>query len=302
MASGGSTRSSHPNLPAFTPDELRAIVDEAHRHERLTAAHAVPSAAIEDCLDAGLDMIIHCSMTEATGAYVYRPDLADRMAEAGVWVNPTMHDIRAWLWYYRDEEAAGRRLDATEVASRDELRRLYDDKLDAVRRLRAAGVKLIAGSDSAWGRSPAGGGWLEIDALTDAGLSTAEAIVGRDDRLGRRDRRGRHRRSPRAGPTGGCPRGRRRPASPTSRCSAILSTSSRTAAASSEAREERADEGRPAAAPGLLQRVRGLAARRRLGADPRDRPARRAPRLRLAVDRRARPRQVGSRRGRSSTA
>ena len=30
------------------------------------------------------------------------------MAEAGVWVNPTMHDIRAWLWHYRDEEAAGR--------------------------------------------------------------------------------------------------------------------------------------------------------------------------------------------------
>ena len=177
MASGGSTRSSHPHLPAFTPDELRAIVDEAHRHERLTAAHAVPSAAIEDCLDAGLDMIIHCSMTEATGAYVYRPDLADRMAEAGVWVNPTMHDIRAWLWYYRDEEAAGRPLDATDVAQRDELRRLYDDKLDAVRRLQAAGVRLIAGSDSAWGRSPAGGGWLEIDALTDAGLSPAQAIA-----------------------------------------------------------------------------------------------------------------------------
>ena len=35
----------------------------------------------------------------------------------------------------------------------------------------------MAGSDSAWGRSRAGGGWLEIDALTDAGLSTAEAIV-----------------------------------------------------------------------------------------------------------------------------
>ena len=99
------------------------------------------------------------------------------MAEAGVWVNPTMHDIRAWLWYYRDEEAAGRPLDATDVASRDELRRLYDDKLDAVRRLHAAGVRLIAGSDSAWGRSPAGRGWLEIDALTDAGLSTAEAIA-----------------------------------------------------------------------------------------------------------------------------
>ncbi len=49
--------------------------------------------------------------------------------------------------------------------------------VDAVRRLHAAGVRLMAGSDSAWGRSRAGGGWLEIDALTDAGLSPAEAIV-----------------------------------------------------------------------------------------------------------------------------
>jgi imidazolonepropionase-like amidohydrolase len=177
MASGGSTRSSHPNLPAFTPDELLAIVDEAHRHERLTAAHAVPNAAIEDCLDAGLDMIIHCSMTDATGAYVYRPDLADRMAAAGIWVNPTMHDIRAWLWHFRDEESRGRVLDPTDAARRDELRRLYDDKVETVRRLHAAGVRLMAGSDSAWGRSPAGGGWLEIDALTDAGLSPAEAIA-----------------------------------------------------------------------------------------------------------------------------
>ncbi len=143
------------------------------------------------------------------------------MAEAGVWVNPTMHDLRAWLWYFRDEEAAGRPLAATDVATHDELRRLYDDKLDAVRRLHAAGVRLIAGSDSAWGRSRAGGGWLEIDALTDAGLSTAEAIVGRDDRLGRRDRRGRCRRLPRAGPTGGSPRRRRATRSPTSPCSAI---------------------------------------------------------------------------------
>ena len=35
----------------------------------------------------------------------------------------------------------------------------------------------MAGSDSAWGRYPAGRGWLEMDALTDAGLSNGEAIV-----------------------------------------------------------------------------------------------------------------------------
>jgi imidazolonepropionase-like amidohydrolase len=177
MASGGSTRTSHPYLPAFTSTELEAIVDEAHRHGRLTAAHAVPNSAIEACLDGGIDMVIHCSMTDETGAYRYRLDLADRMAAAGVWVNPTMHDIRAWLWHLRDEQAAGRTAAEPYAGTYDEMQRLYDAKLDAVRRLHAAGVRLMAGSDSAWGRYPAGRGWLEMDALTDAGLSNAEAIV-----------------------------------------------------------------------------------------------------------------------------
>ena len=178
------------------------------------------------------------------------------MAETGVWVNPTMHDIRAWLWYYRDEEAAGRKLDATEVTSRDELRRLYDDKLDAVRRLHAAGVKLIAGSDSAWGRSPAGGGWLEIDALTDAGLSPAEAIAagttGSAAAIGVGDIAGflEPGRPADLLVVGRDPH--RRPC----RAQRILSTSSKTVAASREAAQERTHEGRHRGLPGCRGRLR----------------------------------------------
>ena len=78
VASGGSTRSSHIWRPAFTPAELAAIIDEAHRGERLTGAHAVPNQAISDVLDAGVDMVIHCSMFDETGTYAYRPDLTER--------------------------------------------------------------------------------------------------------------------------------------------------------------------------------------------------------------------------------
>ncbi len=177
MSSGGSTRTSHPFLPAFTPPELEALIDEAHRHELLTAAHAVPNSAIEAVLDAGIDMVIHCSMAEADGTYRWRPDLADRMAGSGVWVNPTMHDLRAWLWRYRDDLAAGLTPTPEDVATHTELSRLYDEKLDTVRRLHDAGVRLMAGSDSAWGYYRAGNSWLEMHALTDAGLSTTEALV-----------------------------------------------------------------------------------------------------------------------------
>jgi imidazolonepropionase-like amidohydrolase len=177
VSSGGSTRSSHMYRPAFTPPELAAIVDEAHRFGRLTGAHSVPHEAISDCLDAGVDMIIHCSMTDVTGRYAYRADLAERIVAQGAWVNPTMHDIRAWLFHYRDLAARGEPLSAEDVAQRDELTRLYDDKLDTVRRLHELGARLMAGSDSPWGRFRPGRGWLEIDAFTEAGLSPSEAVV-----------------------------------------------------------------------------------------------------------------------------
>ena len=178
VSSGGSTRSSHPYRPAFTPAELAAIADETHRFGKLCAAHSVPNQAISDCLDAGVDMIIHGNMSDETGRYVYRPDLTERIVAQGAWVNPTMHDIRAWIGHYAGvREANGGTLSAEDQAGLDGIQRFYDEKVDAVRRFHEAGAKLMAGSDSPWGQFKPGTGWQEIDAFTDAGLSNAAAIV-----------------------------------------------------------------------------------------------------------------------------
>lgn len=178
VSSGGSTRSSHPYRPAFTPAELAAIVDETHRFGRLCAAHSVPNQAISDCLDAGVDMIIHGNMSDEQGRYAYRPDLTERIVAQGAWVNPTMHDIRVWIGYYAGvRDANGGTLSAEDQAGEDHIKRFYDEKVDAVRRFHEAGAKLMAGSDSPWGQFRPGRGWQEIDAFTDAGLSNAEAIV-----------------------------------------------------------------------------------------------------------------------------
>jgi len=178
VSSGGSTRSSHPYRPAFTPAELAAIADETHRFGKLCAAHSVPNQAISDCLDARVDMIIHANMSDEQGVYTYRPDLTERIVAQGAWVNPTMHDIRAWIGHYAGvRDANGGTLSAEDHAGEDHIKRFYDEKVDAVRRFHEAGAKLMAGSDSPWGRFKPGRGWLEIDAFTDAGLSNAEAIV-----------------------------------------------------------------------------------------------------------------------------
>ena len=87
---GGTTKTSDRNRAAYNLDELKAIVDEAHKFGRLVAGHAHASAGIVNCLDSGIDMIIHCSWNDADGGSTIRPDVVERIAETGSWVNPTL--------------------------------------------------------------------------------------------------------------------------------------------------------------------------------------------------------------------
>ena len=74
-------------VPQFTLDELRAAVEEAHEAGVKVAVHVCGSRAIERCLDAGVDSIEHA-------VYLNR-DLAQRMAEQGVFYTPTLGIYRA---------------------------------------------------------------------------------------------------------------------------------------------------------------------------------------------------------------
>jgi len=75
-ATGGSTRTSFPLLPAFDADELGAIVDEAHNLGRLTAAHCTSTQGTVNSLDAGVDMIIHSIFKDQYGNDEFREDVA----------------------------------------------------------------------------------------------------------------------------------------------------------------------------------------------------------------------------------
>jgi imidazolonepropionase-like amidohydrolase len=62
MASGGTlTPGTYQHLPQFTPELLRAAVDEAHRHGLQVTAHAHAVAAIADGVAAGADGLEHVS-------------------------------------------------------------------------------------------------------------------------------------------------------------------------------------------------------------------------------------------------
>ena len=177
VATGGSTRTSDPNRASYTVPELVAMTDEAHRHGTLTAAHCTSTQGVQNCLDAGVDMIIHCVFNEPDGTYRYRPDLVERLAAAKAWVNPTLYVMKAGIDRLRETREREGALTAELGQHLDLQRRALETRVEAVGRMARAGVRMTAGSDSPWGWYAPGEFVHEIDMLAQAGLTYGDAIL-----------------------------------------------------------------------------------------------------------------------------
>lgn len=175
-ATGGSTKTSHRNLPAYSYDELKALVDEAHKFNLLVAAHAHATEGILNSLNAGVDMIIHCSWIEPDNTPKYRADIARKIADAGTWVNPTLDQSigrrREQLLALNDKGEITKEQSAT----LDILQNDYERRLAEVNEMINTGVRMVTGSDCGWAYVPFNRIWGEMNLLVAAGLSPLEAI------------------------------------------------------------------------------------------------------------------------------
>ena len=162
----------------YTDEETRTIVDEAHALGLRVAAHAHTTSGIAQALDAGVDSIEHGSRLDER--------LADRMAKAGTRLVATLaihEQIRL-----RGKE---RGVSAESLAKAEAL---HEARLRAVRVAKAAGVRIVCGTDSssvlpfgqhAWELELlcAEGGFTPLEAIVAATRDAAEA-VGLADRTG----------------------------------------------------------------------------------------------------------------------
>jgi imidazolonepropionase-like amidohydrolase len=83
MASGGGlTPGTNPWQAQYGLGELRAAVEEAHRHGLPATAHAHATAAIANAVAAGFDMIEHCTFATEHGIHA-DPVVIDAIARAG---------------------------------------------------------------------------------------------------------------------------------------------------------------------------------------------------------------------------
>ncbi len=140
--------------PTLTVDELRVIVEEAHKAGRRVAAHASTVPGIRNALAAGVDSIEH-------GFGADRATL-QAMKDKGVWLVPTLGPVV-------------NQLAAADDSTREPARKFLALVQEMVRTARDVGVKIACGYDAA-DTAVQGTNAREILALQAAGLSNLEAI------------------------------------------------------------------------------------------------------------------------------
>jgi imidazolonepropionase-like amidohydrolase len=176
-ATGGSTRTSFPLRPSFDVDELRAATDEARKFGKLTATHCLSSEGIAYSLEAGVDMIIHCTYRDADGSDNFRQDIAERIGEQGAFVNPTIHVARSSVWAIRRRAERQEKLTRDQQSTLDTGLRNLEQRLEDCRKMIDMGLKVITGSDSSWGDYQLGNTVYETELLVEAGYTPMQGVL-----------------------------------------------------------------------------------------------------------------------------
>jgi imidazolonepropionase-like amidohydrolase len=158
MAGGArSVLRENPEPAQLDPEEMDALVNEAHRLGVRVAAHAEGLGAVRLAVEAGVDTVEH-------GLSLHRaPELLEHMARHGMVLVPTLstfHDV------------AERIADRFEPQLVEQAKRQKEEAYRTLVAARDAGVVLAMGFDS----GPPGADALEMIRMVEGGLSAHEAL------------------------------------------------------------------------------------------------------------------------------
>lgn len=162
MATGGvMTKGVEPGSPQLNEDEMRVIVEEAHKAGAKTATHAQGTTGIKNALRAGLDSIEH-------GCFLDQ-EAIDLMKKTGAWLVPTLCAPHYILKYGVENGV-----------SEDAVRKckiVIDSHYRSFREAYAAGIPCAVGTDSGTPFNSHSGTANEMILMVGEGLSPMEAIT-----------------------------------------------------------------------------------------------------------------------------
>lgn len=154
MITGGiSTPGSSPESMDLSAEEIRVLVEEAHRAGRKVAGHLYGGAALPIAVEAGLDSVEH-------GALLTRADL-ELMARHGTFLVITYGVFEVAL-----------ESPATPAFWKGKMAQLIGQYREVIRTAHEVGVRVAAGSDGVHGRPV-----LELRALVQGGFTPLQALA-----------------------------------------------------------------------------------------------------------------------------
>lgn len=193
IGTGGGTPGTHPAHASYSREELAAAVSAAHRLDVPVTVHCRGIPGIVNALEAGVDQIEHACFERPDGSLSFDPELARRMARAGIYVTPTIQLYRDSQVHLK-KKAAAQGLNAAEQKRLAGLPGIIESKLKALQGFLAAGVNVVAGNDAGLPYTGFGCLWQELDAMMSGGMTAMQAIVaatraaaralGREDQIG----------------------------------------------------------------------------------------------------------------------
>ncbi len=161
VTGGVMTDGSDVGLLQWAPDELREAIAQAHQLGRRVAGHCHGAAGVKEAIKAGLDTVEHGTLLDE--------EAIDLMKHHGTYYVPTL--VAPF------HICAGGTASGIPAYAVQKSQLVMDRHQESVRRAHEMGVKIAMGTDCGTPFNTAGKNALELELLTQNGLSTAEALM-----------------------------------------------------------------------------------------------------------------------------
>jgi imidazolonepropionase-like amidohydrolase len=155
--------------PAYGVEEIKPVVEEAHRLQRKVIAHCLSAEGIWNAVSAGTDVIAHAAFLKSDDKSHFDEDIAALMLEKGTYVVPTLSV------FYQNVA----KLEQLRNPTDDQKKEIeaYHSRLNTFNKLSRMGVKIATGTDAGFSGVYHGEISLELQLMVRAGMTPLQAIT-----------------------------------------------------------------------------------------------------------------------------